>query len=684
MFKKLSLKFKLIALFLLVGLVPVIVVGMLSYNRAQEEIRDEVYRAIDMYAAIADSQLDDYFLEREGDVTVLATTQDVYQSLNILRGVEGDTGDPRWRERIGILDAFLGTVVEQYGYAFAFVTTPEGMVVYSTREEVMGADLSTRDYVEGGLGGRITWSEIFYSDIISENCMVVSSPVRSGGVSGEIIGTMNLLMDQQGIDRFIHDGLHELGETADAYLINADGLLLSNTMLGDFRQNAALQQSIDTRAVELLSAPIKAANWGYNYHEEYLDYLGTPVLGAVEVTRLGNQPVGLVVEINSAEAFEGVVQLRNAIIPIIAFSAVLIAVLAYFIAMAIVRPVQKISDLTKVLAEGDFTARADITSKDEIGQMADNLNRTIDSLSETLTRVREASDNVSHASAEISSGNQDLSQRTEEQASSLEEVSSTIEEVTASLESSSANAAEANNLSRGTLESVRQGEAVVQDMQSAMTEITRGSQEISEIISTVNDIAFQTNLLALNAAVEAARAGEQGRGFAVVAAEVRNLAGRSAESAKEIEKLIKDSIVRVEKGNTLMGDTEQVLQKIVTNTQKTSDVVGEIAASLREQSTASGDIRAAIEELNQVTQQNASLVEEIASSSENMNSEAVELSDKVSFFKLSTNGYKRLEQKPVTVKQVENGNKMSFKKNNGSAVSVGAELELREEDFEKF
>ncbi len=366
------------------------------------------------------------------------------------------------------------------------------------------------------------------------------------------------------------------------------------------------------------------------------------------------------------------------------------------IAIGITRPLGSITDLVSKLAEGDFTVQADINSKDEIGQMAGNLNQTIETLSETLSSVQDSSDNVSQASQEIASGNQDLSQRTEEQASSLEEVASTIEEVTSSMETSSANAAEADNMSRNTLSSVRRGEEVVINMQDAMQEITGSSQEIAEIIAKVNDIAFQTNLLALNAAVEAARAGEQGRGFAVVAAEVRNLAGRAAESSGEIEKLIKNSIEKVNRGNALMEETQSVLKEIVTNNQKSTDVVSEIAASLREQTVATGDIRTAIEELNQVTQQNASLVEEIASASENMNSEAVGLSEQVGYFRLKKSGRQGNRSgtakhspgggaKAVTVKK---GHSLqpakAVNRNKPNISNTDDDFDFDETDFEKF
>lgn len=312
-------------------------------------------------------------------------------------------------------------------------------------------------------------------------------------------------------------------------------------------------------------------------------------------------------------------------------------IIAFWLSISIVRVVNQMVNMLKDMAEsgGDLTKRIQVTSKDEIGELAMWFNAFIDKLHDIISQIKQSANAVTASANETALGNQDLSQRTEEQASSLEEISSTIEEVTASLQKSTESSDEADVSSRSTLDTVHKGENVVNELHGAMIEITKGSHAIAEIIAKVNDIAFQTNLLALNAAVEAARAGEQGRGFAVVAAEVRNLAGRTAESAKEIEGLIKESIQKVEHGNELMEQTATVLGDIVDNTQKTTDVIAEIASSMREQSTAAGDIRTAVEQLNQVTQQNASLVEEIASTSESVSNEAEEMAALVGKFKLN-------------------------------------------------
>lgn len=325
----------------------------------------------------------------------------------------------------------------------------------------------------------------------------------------------------------------------------------------------------------------------------------------------------------------------NLIVAAISASLVIGLLLSFSITRSITRPIRELSESLLRVAIGDLSIdKVKVSTNDEVGVMTGAFNNMLDNMRDMIQKVKHSSVTVAAAARDTSLGNQDLSQRTEEQAASIEEISSTIEEVTASMQQSSVSSENAGHTSRATLGIVQKGENMVNELYDAMQEITKGGHEIAEIIAKVNDIAFQTNLLALNAAVEAARAGEQGRGFAVVAAEVRNLAGRTAESAKEIEGLIKTSIDKVERGNVLMEQTADVLTEIVQNAQKTTDVINEIASSVREEFTAVDDIKTAIIQLNQVTQQNASLVEEIAGSSEALTSEAEDLSDLVSKFKI--------------------------------------------------
>jgi methyl-accepting chemotaxis protein len=256
----------------------------------------------------------------------------------------------------------------------------------------------------------------------------------------------------------------------------------------------------------------------------------------------------------------------------------------------------------------------------------------------SIATVRASTDSIATASNEIAQGAGDLSQRTEVTASNLQQTASSMEELTGTVRQSGDAAAQANQLASSASAVAQRGGEVVSQVVATMQEINTSSRKISDIIGVIDGIAFQTNILALNAAVEAARAGEQGRGFAVVAGEVRSLAQRSAEAAREIKSLIGSSVDRVEAGTRLVADAGSTMTEIVSSVQRVSDIIGEISAAATEQSTGIGQVNTAVVQLDSMTQQNAALVEESAAAAESLKEQAARLAEAVSMFHVTQQG----------------------------------------------
>jgi methyl-accepting chemotaxis protein len=309
------------------------------------------------------------------------------------------------------------------------------------------------------------------------------------------------------------------------------------------------------------------------------------------------------------------------------------AMLALFITRSIVHPLRAVGAVIVTVAQGDLTQRVEVNSKDELGELGRILNTTNEGLREMVLQIQESALAISTASGEISMGNTDLSRRTEEQAASLEETASSMEQITSNVNQTADNARSANTESAKARQIAQDGGTAVTQVIAAMEAINASSAKINEIIGVVDEIAFQTNLLALNAAVEAARAGEQGRGFAVVAAEVRNLAKRSADAAKEIKGLIRESVAKSQDGNKIAAHAGETIAEVVTNVQRVTSLVSEIASATQEQSTGLNEINKAVVQMDEVTQQNAALVEEAAAAAESLDSQAHALTEIVSRFK---------------------------------------------------
>ena len=320
---------------------------------------------------------------------------------------------------------------------------------------------------------------------------------------------------------------------------------------------------------------------------------------------------------------------------VLAVAVILVVPLTLVNASSIVGPIRAAGRAAQVIADGDLTQPIDTEGRDELADMLRALAQMQDALRALVGQVRSTSDSIGTASAEIATGNQDLSSRTEQTASNLQQTASSMEQLTGTVRQSADSARQANQLASSAAEVAARGGVVVSQVVATMDEINASSKKIADIIGVIDGIAFQTNILALNAAVEAARAGEQGRGFAVVAAEVRSLAQRSAEAAKEIKGLIGASVGKVADGSRLVTDAGQTMKEIVGSVQRVSDIIGEITAAASEQSEGIGQVNGAVTQLDQMTQQNAALVEQSAAAADSLKEQAVRLAQVVGTFKVT-------------------------------------------------
>ncbi|MDD0816027.1 methyl-accepting chemotaxis protein [Curvibacter sp. HBC28] len=302
-------------------------------------------------------------------------------------------------------------------------------------------------------------------------------------------------------------------------------------------------------------------------------------------------------------------------------------------------------DLAERIAQGDLSNEVSSQSTDELGQLVSAMGQMQQSLRDLVKQVLQATESIATASTEIASGNNDLSHRTEQTAANLQKTSSSMESLTHNVQQSAESSRQASSLASSASEVAEQGGQVVSRVVSTMEDIRGASRKIGDITGVIDGIAFQTNILALNAAVEAARAGEQGRGFAVVAGEVRSLAQRAAQAAREIKTLIGASEAQVESGAALVQQAGATMNEVVVSVQRVAQIVADITHAASDQSSGISEVNQAVAQLDQVTQQNAALVEESAAAAQSLQSQAEQLEQLVRRFRLGAGDLQALPRR---------------------------------------
>lgn len=509
-------------------------------------------------------------------------------------------------------------------FQIAYAGFPDKHAVFSRDRGIAASyDPTTRPwYREAVSAGKLIITPP-YTDAVTHSLIVsFSMPIVENGQLQAVVAANVTLAAVNGIVKAIKPSPNSL-----AMLVAADGTIVAN---GDESLNlkpvAELVPNLTADGLRSLVTATEAVE---------MNVQGVPKF--LKAEQVPGTTWYLVVAYDKDDALA---QLRSVVRALLLTLVVVVACSVLIMGALTASSFRRLSDVRLAMAEigsagGDLTKRLAAEGKDEVAQIARAFNRFADKIADVLRDIRDSSEALKGAAAEIAQGNVDLASRTEESAASLEETAASMDQLTGTVTASSEAAAQAGNLAAAASGIAHHGGEVVAGVVSTMQDIAESSSKIAEIIGVINGIAFQTNILALNAAVEAARAGEQGRGFAVVAGEVRSLAQRSAQAAKEIERLITDSVGKVESGKALVESAGTTMNNIVMSVKKVTDILEEIKSSSTEQTVGITQVNQAVAQLDSTTQQNAALVEQASAGSELLREQAFRLADIVGQFKLN-------------------------------------------------
>ncbi|MBU2514961.1 methyl-accepting chemotaxis protein [bacterium] len=647
-FSKIGIKGKILIPTLVVVTVFMSIAIVFSFIRSKSVLEKAITNEIVQMGDATANHLDSWVLRTQKDI-ISASKQKLIKSMFL------STGN---KETVRMdINEFLKEQASQYGFYESLVLTDsEGNVIASAQVEQIGKiSVKDREYFQNSMKGIPFISDVLKSKSTGNPVFVISAPISTqNSIEGVLVGVIDLAYFSK---KFVNTKQIAGGYS---YIYNQKGIIVSHP-------DASLIMELDMNTFDFGREMIRMKKGIIFY-----TFKGVDKLVSFQPIESTGWTIG--VTANSKEAFSPVTNMLTLNIIILVSSILVISIAIFIIVNKILVPVSDIQSGVISVIKGDLKQRIVVRSHDEIGKIASILNSLLDSiqsaignviivmnsvadgdlsrkvegnfvgeikdlqigvdeslsmLGKIIVQVKAIIDRVNTGANDLSNSAETLANGTSSQAANLEEVSSSMNEVSARSQSISQNADSARQLAEQSLQAVQKGSSQMDGMSRSMNEIKNTSSEVTKVVKVIEEIAFQTNLLALNAAVEAARAGKYGKGFAVVAEEVRSLAGRSSEAAKNTTRLIENSTREVEKGVAVAEQTSSALEEIVELVEKVHDIIGDMAAASNEQTQMVVQINSSLIDVNNIVQQNSAISEETSSAVAELTTQAFDLNELV-------------------------------------------------------
>ena len=635
-----SIKFKLLICFLVVSLLPILVISVLSYNSSSKVLKKEVFDHLKAVNSIQKKRISAYISERFHYIHIIAENPVSRVPLGNIEEAFNTSGmdlanfvkSAEYHVIVDKLEKGFKEVAEGFDFHDILIIDHAGNILYSIGKEAdLGTNIFTGRYRDTNLG-RIAKKSFdekrelfadfkFYAPSGDLPAAFISDVICNE--KGERRGVVVAQVSIAGIDRIMN--LREgMGETGETYLVGQDTLMRSNSR---FEEDTILKKKIDTIASQ-------EALDGKEDMQSIKDYRGVPVLSYYSYIEFMDTKWAIISEIDIAEVFRPLVNLRNTVVFSGLFMLVIAAVIALVIASRIASPIMLLSTSANKVADGDLTQTLTIKNKDEIGILAGSFNTMVEELSAVLTKSQDAVNQITSASSEILAASQQQAAGAQEQSAAISETSSAATELSKSAEQVGVNIRLIEKAADHALVGMAKIKEATDKTGDVITSLGEKSRKISKITEVIDDVADQTNLLAVNAAIEAARAGEQGRGFTVVADEMRKLADSTAKSTKDITALIEE--IQHEMTNVVMSMEESTssVGEEIKLAKETSEKSKEISMSANQQIVGAKQISEAMSSINEAMQQIASGAQQSQEASKQLTFLAEKLKKTSSKFKL--------------------------------------------------